>query len=166
MTGLPWRPIASVGKSTFKERWAKRTLVQKFDFVTWCIIGGAWAGVVVALVVSVVLENHRVAGLSPAEREAERTAENIKTANLRSRTEDAFKAAKGERRRREELRASEEASKELEAIILAQQRAKVGKCVEERKKLLPGLWPSGEAAARIEADCADREAKRAEGGEQ
>ncbi len=38
-------------------------------------------------------------------------------------------------------------------------KSNVKACIESAKKYLPGLWPSGEAEAKIEADCAEREAR-------
>lgn len=45
---------------------------------------------------------------------------------------------------------------------LDEHKANVRACIEAATKLLPGLWTSDDVKSRIEADCAEREARRSE----
>jgi len=50
----------------------------------------------------------------------------------------------------------------MRAEVLEMHKANVRACIEAATKLLPGLWPDDDVKNKIEADCAEREARRSE----
>ena len=67
------------------------------------------------------------------------------------------RAAQAEQARQERERQADE--QRAEELLLEAHKIRVKQCIEAAKKYLPGLWPSSEAEAKIEADCAEREAR-------
>jgi hypothetical protein len=92
----------------------------------------------------------------PPEEQARRIAEDKRWAK------EAAQRRRQDTRRLLAAQAEERAAKDALEREQEFHRDNVKACVEAAAKYLPGLWPSAEAKARIEADCAMREA-RAEG---
>jgi len=67
------------------------------------------------------------------------------------------RVAQAEQARQERERQADE--QRAEELLLEAHKIRVKLCIEAAKKYLPGLWPSSEAEAKIEADCAEREAR-------
>lgn len=96
----------------------------------------------------------------PAEEQERIRAENKRREEQSSRQlrEDIRRevARRAEQIEMEKVQEQERATRQAE---LEMHKANVEACVEAAEKYLPGIWPSAEAKARIEADCAMREAR-------
>ncbi len=122
---------------TLKERWKAAAPWNRFNFV-WMVMV---AGVLVAGVVAGLVEEDRDARLPPS------IQERMREVNDRDEAERV-------RRSREEARIAAARQAQVEA-----HKAHVRVCIDAATKYLPGLWPSSEAKGKIEADCAEREAR-------
>ena len=105
--------------------------------------------------VSAAIDSYQLSRLPAAEQERIRQERARIDAE---RTRELLQQAAAAREEAQQA-AAREAVREAE---LDEHKANVRACIEAATKLLPGLWVSDDAKGRIEADCAEREARRSE----
>lgn len=125
-------------------------------FLACCV---AFVCMIVLGVNNAFVEEREFAKLPKAEQErilANRRADADRAARSSRAEADRISKVTAMRREAEE---QQRAMEEFQDQIVEAHKASVKSCIETAKKYLPGLWPSNDAIAKIEADCAEREAR-------